>query len=671
MSQPKVPAAPTLSEKVPLAPLAGVRLQRQCACGNHAPGGGECESCKKKGRLQRKGSQGNEGAGLAPGLVHDVLRSPGQPLDTGTRAFMEPRFGRDFSGVRVHADAQAAESARRVNALAYTVGQDLVFAQGRYAPGTPSGARLLAHELAHTVQQRSAGPVPQAKLEIDAADSPLEAAADRAADAVLQGGAGPAMPVLASGLGSTLSPKLSRQVADTRTLPEQRGECKPTPIPGFDITKITLPTTDAPTGKYTISSVSPVSDNEKRVVISTGKSYLVRRNPWTTTDEVPQTQGGVKPGIDKQDVWLDIQFCRGNTEGTIRVGANVPDQVIQLMLNTLTSGGDVGAAWKQASITPSLSGTLKVGHWSVDLSAHTTVDTKGKDTGAGGEVTVGTDVAGGRASGGVSGESQTVGGNPFGGAQVQAFFRFEWGKSQTPPKCTTQRVRSGFTYECREERDVSRPGTQQVTQADERDYNVFFLYAVPTFDEPRNKQTWKDLATDLASGGYQVARIEGFASPEGPMGPGQGGFVGNDVLSQQRADAAKDRITALCKGAPCFAPGAEAKGRGERLDPTDAEGKAQDIKGKPLEEHVDKTFPTDPGEASVRTPELTKSLAKTPSLHARAEKIYPELRRAIVTLRKSTESTDKCSFKVHEEAYLPGCPDDIRKAAFPDNPTNP
>ena len=70
----------------------------------------------------------------APSIIHDVLRAPGQPLDATTRAFMEPRFGHDFSRVRVHSDAKAAESARAVNALAYTVGQDVVFGVGQYAP---------------------------------------------------------------------------------------------------------------------------------------------------------------------------------------------------------------------------------------------------------------------------------------------------------------------------------------------------------------------------------------------------------------------------------------------------------------------------------------------------------------------------------------------------------
>ncbi len=92
-----------------------------------------------------------------PPVAHEVLRSPGRSLDPGTRAFMEPRFGNDFSQVRVHADAKSAESARAVNALAYTVGRDIVFGTGQYTPGTNKGQRLLAHELTHVVQQGGAG----------------------------------------------------------------------------------------------------------------------------------------------------------------------------------------------------------------------------------------------------------------------------------------------------------------------------------------------------------------------------------------------------------------------------------------------------------------------------------------------------------------------------------
>jgi hypothetical protein len=82
-----------------------------------------------------------------------TLRSGGQSLPESVRAFFEPRFGYDFSQVCMHTDAQAAESARVMNALAYTVGKDIVFGAGQYAPNTPVGQRLLAHELVHTIQQ--------------------------------------------------------------------------------------------------------------------------------------------------------------------------------------------------------------------------------------------------------------------------------------------------------------------------------------------------------------------------------------------------------------------------------------------------------------------------------------------------------------------------------------
>ena len=129
-------------------------LQRKCACGQHTVAGGECGECRqKRERMMQRAAVSPAPVNSVPLIVHDVLRSPGQPLDAGTRAFMEPRFGYDFSQVQVHTDARAAESARAVNALAYTVGRDVVFGTGQYAPETREGRRLLAHELTHVVQQ--------------------------------------------------------------------------------------------------------------------------------------------------------------------------------------------------------------------------------------------------------------------------------------------------------------------------------------------------------------------------------------------------------------------------------------------------------------------------------------------------------------------------------------
>ncbi|HEX2964297.1 MAG TPA: DUF4157 domain-containing protein [Syntrophorhabdaceae bacterium] len=121
-------------------------LQRRCA---------NCDEDQKK-FLQAKESQGRltiNKSQEVPSIVHEVLRSPGQPLDSTTRAYMEPRFGHDFSKVKVHTDTKAARSAQDVNALAYTVGLNVVFGSGQYAPRTTQGKRLIAHELTHIAQQ--------------------------------------------------------------------------------------------------------------------------------------------------------------------------------------------------------------------------------------------------------------------------------------------------------------------------------------------------------------------------------------------------------------------------------------------------------------------------------------------------------------------------------------
>jgi hypothetical protein len=145
----RMPAPVTVQRRCTTCDEEEHKLQRKCA---------QCEE-EEKNKLHRKAcpesTQMETGAAhsKAPAIVHEVLRSSGQPLDPATRSFMEPRFGHDFSRIRVHDDDQAAQSARAVNARAYTVGPSVVFGAGEYAPGSEYGRRLLAHELAHVVQQ--------------------------------------------------------------------------------------------------------------------------------------------------------------------------------------------------------------------------------------------------------------------------------------------------------------------------------------------------------------------------------------------------------------------------------------------------------------------------------------------------------------------------------------
>jgi hypothetical protein len=169
-------------------PARSLVVQRKCACGGSAGASGECGECRDHKLMIQRSASNHSAIGNVPSAVHSVLSSSGRPLDTGTRSFMEDRFGQDFGGVRIHDDAQAAESARAVNAHAYTVGQDVVFDAGQYAPDSSRGRHLLAHELAHTVQQRglqrhSAIATPSA-----GEDQRLEAEAESIAGSVINGG---------------------------------------------------------------------------------------------------------------------------------------------------------------------------------------------------------------------------------------------------------------------------------------------------------------------------------------------------------------------------------------------------------------------------------------------------------------------------------------------------
>lgn len=184
--------AATVLKYAPTSVIRAGLLQRKCPCGNSTIVGGECGECRKQ-QLQRRLSIGatndpleqeadriadqvlaapeNSAVGTVPpriqrftgrssgqtdtvpACVDRVLASPGRPLDSSLQQDMEQRFGYDLSRVRIHANDRAAESARAVNALAYTVGRNIAFGAGQYTPDTAAGRRLLAHELTHVIQQ--------------------------------------------------------------------------------------------------------------------------------------------------------------------------------------------------------------------------------------------------------------------------------------------------------------------------------------------------------------------------------------------------------------------------------------------------------------------------------------------------------------------------------------
>jgi len=184
----------------PFFPVQASILQRKCACGSHINMGGQCDKCAaKKGVLQRKLTIGasndpleqeadrvadqvmstplnsainrtppkiqrltgltSDGINTAPPSVERVLASPGRPLEPTLRQDMEQRFGYDFAQVRVHTGSAAEQSARDINADAYTVGYNVVFGTGQFVPGMYDGRRLIAHELTHVLQQPPLDPM--------------------------------------------------------------------------------------------------------------------------------------------------------------------------------------------------------------------------------------------------------------------------------------------------------------------------------------------------------------------------------------------------------------------------------------------------------------------------------------------------------------------------------
>ncbi|NOW93890.1 DUF4157 domain-containing protein [Mucilaginibacter sp. SG564] len=114
----------------------------------------QCQHCEEEGKLHRKeSSDSNVQGGYELDNYVGTLGSSGQALSQASRQFFEPRFGRDFSNVRIHTGLEAEKSTQSINALAYTTGNNIVFNTGQYAPESNSGKKLIAHELTHVVQQ--------------------------------------------------------------------------------------------------------------------------------------------------------------------------------------------------------------------------------------------------------------------------------------------------------------------------------------------------------------------------------------------------------------------------------------------------------------------------------------------------------------------------------------
>ena len=264
-------------------------LRRKCSCGGS---GGECEECKKQeGQMLRRKSVGHSESGFAPPIVHEVLKSAGQPLDTTTRDFFEARFGQEFSNVRVHTDARAAESAQAVGALAYTVGHSIVFGRSQFAPNALNGRLLLAHELAHVTAQMT---------EDIASDTPVPIVApDDRDEIVVQQRTSPAVthPLLRPPASSGTEAKLFRQIIR-----------------------------DNPFGQGT-NSVPPVTHPQ----IRTPATGIIRENPFIASATIPdlnestvrRVSSAIAQGHFQEAINILVQELARGTLGPVMINTSL------------------------------------------------------------------------------------------------------------------------------------------------------------------------------------------------------------------------------------------------------------------------------------------------------------------------------------------------------------
>ena len=596
-------------------PGAAPTIQRQCkACSDS---GHQCAQCQKEEQqtIQRQAnSPGAAAPSAIPAPVQAALtQSGGQTLPGTVRAGLEQQFNRDFGQVRVHTDPTAAQAAQAIDAAAFTYGQSIWFGSGRFQPETKAGLHLLSHELAHTVQQGAhPGPVQPQSLTVGKVNDPLEAAADHAANAILNHSS--------VSLGSTSGPVLRR----------------------------------AP-------RVSPVKDkpNERYVDLDNGDRYRVIRNIKMIPHQEEYPSGGeprLRGRVDKNNIWLQVDWCKNSTRGEIKVGLDLPSQAQTLLRQwgqAILQGQDPVEVLKNAELTPFASVVIAQSQrFTLSAEAKTTIEPATGDVKGGSlaaklklpnlDLSLEGQVNAPPTGSNRQGPDWQVTGNVVIPLEKP-------GKVKCPTKVRTILVPQ-ISYQCVKEVETGTRMVPHISTA-----FLYFKYAEDIFENnvnapgggrnPAEMTKLEQLLTD----GYQVTGIRGFASPEGPQ-KAKGNFIGNIALSQKRADATKAWIEQKCKPSllqmrqkplNCFAGDLLPSGEGELYTKTKlVQGEEKEVEGRPQAEHAVEQFKTDPDEERHRTPETEEELKKrekSPEKQAK-DVVYPLLRRAEITLRKDVET---------------------------------
>lgn len=326
--------------------------------------------------VRRKREQRTQGEAAstrrpAPAGARAVPQASDVPLEHDTREFMERRFGHDFSRVRVHTDSEAASSVKSANAQAYTVGNNVVFGSGQYNPGSPSGRQLLAHELAHVVQQDkpSAGMAQAADYESEA-----NAASHRAA-------------------------KGERASVTLAAPPVIQKQALPGSAPAADLTESASPIMAAAIGSVTLDGFetgkADISADNRTKLARTADTIikLFRKYPASTirvigyTDAVGQESDNQVLGQARADsvqaALLDMGIpgvsvhteSRGATEPVVKSKKSEPRnrrvevrfEPSRLLHGAFSQGLTLSPSLTQPTATPPAAGGVKVGPGITDL----------------------------------------------------------------------------------------------------------------------------------------------------------------------------------------------------------------------------------------------------------------------------------------------------------------
>lgn len=561
-------------------------LQRACDCDGKT--NGDCESCRKK-KLQRKAGGGTP---FEPGTrvaAPPQLTQGGARLDANVAGRLGPLFGTDFADVRVHRDAASAAAAREVGARAFTLGRHIHFGAGQWRPQARDGLHLIAHELSHTLQHAEGS---GDGVEIDAPDSPLEREADHVADAVL---AGRAAQVRGAGGGRVSRRLLQRAPDDTKA--SGIGTAS-----GGSETASVDRTVDENTSIHITRTVTEPPCTKKAVKTATPSDKIFY---WDKQAEAigfrysscnGQVQLSTSGKIDYSEVVKSATGLLTTLQNNPALGANF-GQLLQNRLDAaqLKGSGDITLTFDgllQASVEATA--TAGTGTQQLTLQGKVKITPKGltfivtggldlKSTALQKSATYKAEFQAGTENysvavsyeqvdqslvGGPSSSKQTIEGGLFrkipdtpltkdtrcgvivvetpgaGQPSVQLGCKGTIDTSRAPKvecfECDCPPPKP--EYACR--RDVKKHKVED-RPAQNRPVRLTYQYNKALPANEKDYAGGVSAIAGLAKAGFSVARIWGYASPEGSLdAPARGGgvFKGNQALSQARADYARTRI---------------------------------------------------------------------------------------------------------------------------------